>query len=261
MAAWPVKYGDQGYAASAAPQTWKNSLNAVFFPAGRRRDIDGLRGLAVLLVMFFHAGWISGGFIGVDIFIVISGYFMGRSAFMQHPFRPERFVLRRLYRLVPALLVMVSAVSAGMLWWVLQSDRSDIALNGAYALVYLSNIWASHHVGYFEGQSIAYPFLHTWSLSLEMQFYCVIFLIALLLPRLRAPAFSALYHACGFFRVQCLCFPYWQSGCVLQHSRATMGVLARHGYLGAAGVAAVASVLDPDLRCFHSGFAALRRFL
>lgn len=169
----------------AAPQTWKNSLNAVFFPAGRRRDIDGLRGLAVLLVMFFHAGWISGGFIGVDIFIVISGYFMGRSAFMQHPFRPERFVLRRLYRLVPALLVMVSAVSAGMLWWVLQSDRSDIALNGAYALVYLSNIWASHHVGYFEGQSIAYPFLHTWSLSLEMQFYCVIFLIALLLPRLR----------------------------------------------------------------------------
>ncbi|MCI1394126.1 MAG: acyltransferase [Acetobacter peroxydans] len=165
-----------------APQTWKSSLWAVFFPSGRRRDVDGLRGLAVLLVMLFHAGWISGGFIGVDIFIVISGYFMGRSAFMQHPFRPERFVLRRLYRLVPALLVMISVVSAAMLWWVLQSDRSDIALNGAYALVYLSNIWASHHVGYFEGQSIAYPFLHTWSLSLEMQFYGVIFLMALLLP-------------------------------------------------------------------------------
>lgn len=79
---------------------------------------------------------------------------------------------------------MISVVSASMLWWVLQSDRSDIALNGAYALVYLSNIWASHHVGYFEGQSIAYPFLHTWSLSLEMQFYCVIFLMALLLPLL-----------------------------------------------------------------------------
>lgn len=169
----------------SVPQTGKNSLLALFFPAGRRRDIDGLRGLAVLLVMFFHAGWISGGFIGVDIFIVISGYFMGRSAFMQHPFQPERFVLRRLYRLVPALLVMICAVSAGMLWWVLQSDRSDIAQNGAYALVYLSNIWASHHVGYFEGQSIAYPFLHTWSLSLEMQFYCIIFLIALLLPLLR----------------------------------------------------------------------------
>jgi peptidoglycan/LPS O-acetylase OafA/YrhL len=167
-----------------APQTWKSSLWAVFFPSGRRRDIDGLRGLAVLLVMLFHGGWISGGFIGVDVFIVISGYFMGRSAFMQHPFRPERFVLRRLYRLVPALLVMISAVSAAMLWWVLQSDRSDIALNGAYALVYLSNIWASHHVGYFEGQSIAYPFLHTWSLSLEMQFYGVIFLMALLLPLL-----------------------------------------------------------------------------
>ncbi|WP_230975807.1 acyltransferase family protein [Acetobacter garciniae] len=169
---------------SLAPETWKTRLKAEFFPLNRRRDIDGLRGLAVLLVMIFHAGWLKGGFIGVDIFIVISGYFMGRSAFMQHPFRPERFVWRRLYRLVPALLVMIVVVCASMLWWVLQSDRADIAQNGAYALIYLSNIWASHHVGYFEGQSIAYPFLHTWSLSLEMQFYVVIFLVAVLLPRL-----------------------------------------------------------------------------
>ncbi|MBS0966262.1 MAG: acyltransferase [Acetobacter okinawensis] len=166
-------------------QTWKDKLKAEFFPLNRRRDVDGLRGLAVLLVMIFHAGWLKGGFVGVDIFIVISGYFMGRSAFMQHPFRPERFVLRRLYRLVPALLVMILLVSASMLWWVLPSDRADIAQNGAYSLIYLSNIWASHHVGYFEGQSIAYPFLHTWSLSLEMQFYLIIFLIALLLSALR----------------------------------------------------------------------------
>lgn len=166
-------------------QTWKEKLKAEFFPLNRRRDVDGLRGLAVLLVMIFHAGWLSGGFIGVDIFIVISGYFMGRSAFMQHPFLPERFVLRRLYRLVPALLVMILTVSGCMLWWVLRSDRADIAQNGAYSLIYLSNIWASHHVGYFEGQSIAYPFLHTWSLSLEMQFYLIIFLVALLLSALR----------------------------------------------------------------------------
>ncbi|MFT8781805.1 MAG: acyltransferase [Acetobacter syzygii] len=166
-------------------QTWIDKLKAEFFPLNRRRDVDGLRGLAVLLVMIFHAGWLSGGFIGVDIFIVISGYFMGRSAFMQHPFRPERFVLRRLYRLVPALLVMILLVCASMLWWVLRSDRADIAQNGASALVYLSNIWASGHVGYFEGQSIAYPFLHTWSLSLEMQFYLIIFLIALFLSALR----------------------------------------------------------------------------
>ncbi|QEO16373.1 acyltransferase family protein [Acetobacter vaccinii] len=177
-------------------QFWKATFAKSLASPARRRDVDGLRGLAVLLVMFFHAGWIRGGFIGVDIFIVISGYFMGRSAFMQQPFRPERFVWRRLYRLLPALVCMVVLVSAGMLWWVLQSDRADIALNGAYALVYLSNIWASGHVGYFEGQSIAYPFLHTWSLSLEMQFYAIIFLVALLLPSLRRRR-SALFAILG----------------------------------------------------------------
>ncbi|GAA4486361.1 acyltransferase family protein [Gluconacetobacter asukensis] len=164
---------------------WPEALRRVFFPIDRRRDVDGLRGLAVLLVVLFHAGWIRGGFIGVDVFIVISGYFMGRSALLQSPFRPVNFVCRRLYRLLPALLCMIVAVCAAMLWWVLASDRADIALNGAYSLVYLSNLWAAGHVGYFEGQSIAYPFLHTWSLSLEMQFYTIIFFMALFLPYVR----------------------------------------------------------------------------
>lgn len=172
----------QRQAAARARGMWRQILHNEFFPTDRRRDIDGLRGLAIVFVVLFHAGWLDGGFIGVDIFIVISGYFIGRSALIQQPFQPMRFISRRLYRLLPALFCMVAAISAGMLWWVLQSDRADIALNGAYALVYLSNIWAAGHVGYFEGQSIAYPFLHTWSLSLEMQFYLVIFLIALVLP-------------------------------------------------------------------------------
>jgi peptidoglycan/LPS O-acetylase OafA/YrhL len=171
--------------APSATNGWKETLRRDFFPTDRRRDIDGLRGLAVLMVVLFHAGWLQGGFIGVDIFIVISGYFMGRSALMQSPFKPLNFVCRRLYRLLPALFCMIAVVCAAMLWWVLRSDRADIALNGAYALVYLSNIWASGHVGYFEGQSIAYPFLHTWSLSLEMQFYAIIFCMALFLPYLR----------------------------------------------------------------------------
>lgn len=169
----------QSQAVNAAHNTWRRILQNEFFPTSRRRDIDGLRGLAVLSVMLFHAGWLQGGFIGVDIFIVISGYFIGHSALVTQPFQPMRFICRRLYRLLPALLCMIAAISAGMLWWVLQSDRADIAINGAYALVYLSNIWASGHVGYFEGQSIAYPFLHTWSLSLEMQFYLVILAVAL----------------------------------------------------------------------------------
>lgn len=163
---------------SRSASCFKGRILSKIFPANRRRDIDGMRGLAVLFVIFFHAGWLKGGFIGVDIFIVISGYFMGRSAFILYPFNAERFILHRLYRLLPALLGMIFIVSVAMLWWLLPSDRADVAENGAYALIYLSNYWASHHVGYFEGQSIAYPFLHTWSLSLEMQFYVVICLIS-----------------------------------------------------------------------------------
>lgn len=164
---------------------FKNRILPKIFPENRRRDIDGLRGLSVLFVIFFHAGWLKGGFIGVDIFIVISGYFMGRSAFVQYPFNAERFILHRLYRLLPALLGMISIVSTAMLWWLLPSDRADIAENGAYALIFFSNYWASNHVGYFEGQSIAYPFLHTWSLSLEMQFYVVIFFISWFIPKIK----------------------------------------------------------------------------
>ncbi|MCW4581606.1 acyltransferase family protein [Gluconacetobacter entanii] len=106
----------------AAGRKWRDGLREEFFPRDRRRDIDGLRALAVAAVMLMHAGWLSGGFVGVDIFVVVSGYFMGRSALMQDSFQP-------------ALLCMVAAISAGMLWWVLQSDRTDIALNGAYALL------------------------------------------------------------------------------------------------------------------------------
>ncbi|GAN88027.1 acyltransferase [Komagataeibacter intermedius] len=192
-----------------APSRWRAILENDFFPGNRRRDIDGLRGLAIALVVLFHAGWLKGGFIGVDVFVVISGYFMGRSALMQHPFQPVRFVCRRLYRLLPALLCMVALVSAGMLWWVLQSDRADIAINGAYALVYLSNIWASGHVGYFQGQAVAYPFLHTWSLSLEMQFYAIIFVMALLLPltRHRRLVLSAIFSASAAY-----CAHAWYTG-------------------------------------------------
>lgn len=145
----------------------------------RRQDIDGLRGLAVLLVIFFHAGWLRGGFVGVDIFCVISGYFMSQRALLTSSFSPWHFMARRIQRLLPALLFMVTLVCAAMLWWLLPLDRTDIAQNGVSALLYVSNIWAHSHVGYFAGSSLAYPFLHTWSLSVEMQFYLLILLLGM----------------------------------------------------------------------------------
>ncbi|ADO47239.1 acyltransferase family protein [[Enterobacter] lignolyticus] len=145
----------------------------------RRHDIDGLRGLAVVLVMFFHAGWLSGGFVGVDVFCVISGYYMSQTALMSASFSPWTFITHRLQRLLPALLFMVALVCAAMLWWLLPRDRADIAQNGMTALLYFSNLWAHEHAGYFAGQSLAYPFLHTWSLSVEMQFYLLILLLGM----------------------------------------------------------------------------------
>ncbi len=154
-----------------------------------RPDIDGLRAVAVLPVVFYHAGLagFSGGFVGVDVFFVISGYLISRiihDEMLQRRFSILFFYERRARRILPALFVVIAAnFLAG---WILLSpgDYDAMAWSAASVLVFLSNVWFwQNSGGYFDGATDYLPLLHTWSLAVEEQFYILFPLMLLVLVR------------------------------------------------------------------------------
>lgn len=144
---------------------------------GYRADIDGLRAVAVGLVILNHLGIssFSGGFIGVDIFFVISGFLITgilKRQMESGGFSFASFYKRRALRILPAVYVMLLAVFAVGYFVMLPGDYSDLAEAGGSVLVFASNLyfWKSTG-GYFAANSAELPLLHIWSLSLEEQFY------------------------------------------------------------------------------------------
>jgi peptidoglycan/LPS O-acetylase OafA/YrhL len=145
----------------------------------RRSDIQGLRGIAVLLVVLYHAGLnISGGFSGVDIFFVISGFVIG-GVLLTELERTDRIDLKRFYtrrvrRLLPALALMVTTVAlAGVLLAPVAGHRDD-GITGILASLFSANAYLVHSgAGYFAPDEALNPFLHTWTLAVEEQFYIV----------------------------------------------------------------------------------------
>lgn len=143
-----------------------------------RADIQGLRAVAILLVVAAHArlrGW-AGGFVGVDVFFVLSGYLI--TALLVEEIRGSgqlafaRFYVRRLRRLLPGLFLMLSTVA--LLAWLLVPalDQSRQSASATNAAGWISNIYfALLQVGYFSPTSASNLFLHTWSLGVEEQFY------------------------------------------------------------------------------------------
>lgn len=155
-----------------------------------RPDIDGLRTLAVLPVVLFHANiaGFSGGFVGVDVFFVISGYLI--TTILWRELSEERFSIltfyeRRARRILPALLtVMLASLAAG---WALLTPADYEALGQSIlsALLFVSNIWFwQSSGGYFDGPSDYLPMLHTWSLAVEEQFYIFFPLLLMALHRI-----------------------------------------------------------------------------
>jgi len=150
-----------------------------------RAEIDGLRALAVLPVILFHAGFESfgGGFVGVDVFFVISGYLITTiiiSEMAKGNFSIVNFYERRARRILPALFFVI-AVSLPFAWfWLGPSDLKDFGQSLVAVSTFSSNILFWRESGYFDTVAELKPLLHTWSLAVEEQYY-VIFPIFLML--------------------------------------------------------------------------------
>ncbi|MFC3115982.1 acyltransferase family protein [Cellvibrio fontiphilus] len=158
-----------------------------------RNDINGLRAIAVIAVVLFHfnvAGF-SGGFVGVDIFFVISGYLMTKIIFSKlatDSFSLTQFYLARSRRIIPALAGLCGVLLLG-LWWILPpSEMMQFARQVASSATFVSNILYWRESGYFDTASHEKWLLHTWSLSVEWQFYIVYPVVLLLLRKCFAAA-------------------------------------------------------------------------
>lgn len=138
-------------------------------------EIDGLRAIAVLLVLLCHMGlFFTGGFIGVDVFFVISGFLITGivvDGMRQNTFSFSQFYLRRYVRLYPALIATVILTCLVGLLILDTESLKNLARTGRYAMLSASNLFFNEHLGYFELVAHQQPFLHTWSLGVEWQYY------------------------------------------------------------------------------------------
>ncbi|MCL6682704.1 acyltransferase family protein [Sphingomonas alba] len=245
-----------------------------------RPDIDGLRAFAVLAVIFYHFGLsgFSGGYVGVDVFFVISGFLITQILVREHElgrYSIVKFYERRVRRIIPALLVLLALTLAAGWIFLAPAEYSDLGKSTLSALGFVSNIKFWRGSGYFD-QAAVRPILHTWSLAVEEQFYIFYPLLLALLYRLgkrwigpvilTGLAVSLLLSAAGVFLSPSATFfliptRAWELmvGAVL-----ALGLVPGIARRGAAEILAIvgtimlaASVLLYDQRTFFPGLAAL----
>jgi len=143
-----------------------------------RADVDGLRAIAVLAVVAFHAApsGLPGGFVGVDVFFVISGYLITsllRQSLADGSFRASTFYARRIRRLAPSLVVVLAAVLAAGWTWLLTDELAQLATHVASSAAFIMNLALWSETGYFDAAAEQKPLLHLWSLGVEEQFYLI----------------------------------------------------------------------------------------
>jgi peptidoglycan/LPS O-acetylase OafA/YrhL len=157
-----------------------------------RPDIDGLRAVSVLAVIAFHLnGKLSGGYVGVDVFFVISGFLIGGIVLGEvdsDRFSFAHFYGRRVRRILPALITTLIASALAAFLLLGPSEIAPFAKSAVAALLSGANVYFYATSGYFEARSADIPLLHLWSLGLEEQFYVIFPTIVVLLARLTRAA-------------------------------------------------------------------------
>jgi peptidoglycan/LPS O-acetylase OafA/YrhL len=153
-----------------------------------RKDINGLRAIAVIAVVLFHfnPSWLPGGFAGVDVFFVISGFLMTGIIFrgiQQNSFSILNFYVARANRIIPALALLCLTLLALGWFFLMPSIYKDLGKHISSSMSFTSNLIYWSEAGYFDAASHEKWLLHTWSLSVEWQFYIIYPLVLLLLRR------------------------------------------------------------------------------
>ena len=158
--------------------------------AGYRADVDGLRAIAVSLVVAFHAfpALVPGGFVGVDVFFVISGYLI--TGIIQPSIEGDRFSFREFYarrirRIFPALIVVLLATLALGWFLLLPHLYRQLGIQALAGAFFVPNFLFWNEAGYFDASAATKPLLHLWSLGVEEQFYLVWPPLLILLNRQR----------------------------------------------------------------------------
>lgn len=152
-----------------------------------RSDIDGLRAIAVLSVIIYHikGAWLSGGFLGVDVFFVISGYLITGiiySEILDNKFSLKSFYIRRMKRILPAFFFMVLLTIIFGYFILLPYDFYKLGFSAASTLFFISNFnFSLRSGGYFDSSAEEWPLLHTWSLAVEEQYYFIFPMLMLLM--------------------------------------------------------------------------------
>jgi peptidoglycan/LPS O-acetylase OafA/YrhL len=155
---------------------------------GYRRDIDGLRAVAILSVLLYHSGTglFPGGYVGVDVFFVISGFLI--TGIIAREVDAGRFSIlgfyeRRARRIMPALMVMLGFVLCAAAYLFFPDDFAKVPKSALLTTLFVSNIGFFLETGYFAGSAETVPLLHTWSLAVEEQFYLGFPLLLILIAR------------------------------------------------------------------------------
>jgi peptidoglycan/LPS O-acetylase OafA/YrhL len=182
--------------------------------SGYRPDIDGLRAIAVAIVVVFHTGIspLRGGFIGVDIFFVISGYLITRliaNDLERGRFTIAGFYERRIRRIFPALLVAIAAVLCAAPLLLFPSELKTTGLTAIASVASVANLYLLTSAGYFAGDAETQPLIHMWSLGVEEQFYLFFPLLLSLFGAQRLVAARwAVFGLTGFTFVLCVVATY-----------------------------------------------------